>query len=96
MRIPSDRPRATVNTARSRAGRQERSPTIKQTVLSIYPPDGTYRPDVLEKMMESMRAVDEEVRAAAAYVFTGGLHEPSTAPWNSIGLAVFTVSPQRS
>jgi hypothetical protein len=34
---------------------------------------------VLEKMIENMRAVDEEIWAAAAWVFTGGLHEPSTA-----------------
>jgi hypothetical protein len=34
---------------------------------------------VLEKVMENMRAVDEKIRAAGAWVFTGGLHEPSTA-----------------
>jgi hypothetical protein len=37
MRIPSDRPQATVNTSRGCAGREERSPTMKQYVLSIYP-----------------------------------------------------------
>jgi hypothetical protein len=29
--------------------------------------------------MDNVRAVDEEIRAAGAWVFTGGLHEPSTA-----------------
>jgi dihydrofolate reductase len=35
--------------------------------------------DVLEKVMDNMRAVDEQIHAAGAWVFTGGLHEPSTA-----------------
>ena len=53
---------------------------MKQCVLSIFPPDGDpAAPDVLEKVMENVRAVDEEMRAAGAWVFTGGLHEPSTA-----------------
>jgi hypothetical protein len=28
---------------------------------------------------DNMRAVDEQIHAAGAWVFTGGLHEPSTA-----------------
>ena len=53
---------------------------MKQYLLSIYQPDGDPPPpDVLEKVMENVRAVDEEIRAAGAWVFTGGLHEPSTA-----------------
>jgi hypothetical protein len=34
---------------------------------------------VLEKVMQNVQAVDEEIRAAGAWVFTGGLHAPSTA-----------------
>jgi hypothetical protein len=44
MRIPSDRPRATGNTSGGLAGREESSPTMKQYVLSIYPPDGNPPP----------------------------------------------------
>ena len=53
---------------------------MKQYLLSIYQPDGDPPPpEVLERIMEDVRAVDEEIRAAGAWVFTGGLHAPSTA-----------------
>ena len=53
---------------------------MKQYLLSIYQPDGDAPPpDVLEKIMHDVRAVDAEIRAAGAWVFTGGLHAPSTA-----------------
>jgi hypothetical protein len=53
---------------------------MKQYLLSVYQPDGDPPPaDVLERVMRDVRAVDQELRAAGAWVFSGGLHAPSTA-----------------
>ena len=53
---------------------------MKQYLLSIYQPDGTPPPKpVLEKIMGDVRALREEIKAAGAWVFAGGLHPPSTA-----------------
>ncbi|HWE12941.1 MAG TPA: YciI family protein [Solirubrobacteraceae bacterium] len=53
---------------------------MKHYLLSIYQPDGDPPPpDVLEQVMQNVRAVDQEIRAAGAWVFTGGLHAPGTA-----------------
>jgi hypothetical protein len=53
---------------------------MKQYLLSIYQPDGDPPPaDVLEQIMRDVSEVDRELRAAGAWVFSGGLHSPSTA-----------------
>jgi hypothetical protein len=53
---------------------------MKQYLLSIYQPDGgAPPPEVLEKVMREVRALNEEIKAAGAWVFNGGLHPPSTA-----------------
>ena len=53
---------------------------MKQYLLSIYQPDGDPPPaDVLAEIMHDVRAVDEEMRSAGAWVFSGGLHAPATA-----------------
>ena len=53
---------------------------MKQYLLSIYQPDGDPPPpEVLEPIMRDIDAVDAEMRAAGAWVFTGGLHPPDTA-----------------
>jgi hypothetical protein len=53
---------------------------MKRYLLSIYQPDGDPPPaDVLDKVMQDVRAVDQELRATGAWVFSGGLHSPSTA-----------------
>ena len=53
---------------------------MKQYLLSIYQPDGDPPPpEVLEPIMRDIDAVDAEMRAAGAWVFTGGLHPPETA-----------------
>jgi hypothetical protein len=53
---------------------------MKQYLLSIYQPDGNPPPpEVLEPIMRDMTAVDQDMRAAGAWVFTGGLHPPGTA-----------------
>ncbi len=53
---------------------------MKQYLLSIYQPDGDPPPpEVLEPIMRDVDAVDAELRAAGAWVFSGGLHPPDTA-----------------
>jgi hypothetical protein len=53
---------------------------MKQYLLSVYQPDGDPPPaDVLERIMRDVSEVDRELRAAGAWVFSGGLHPPNTA-----------------
>jgi hypothetical protein len=53
---------------------------MKQYLLSIYQPDGEApAPEVLEPIMRDLEAVRQELKAADAWVFSGGLHSPSTA-----------------
>lgn len=53
---------------------------MKHYLLSIYQPDVEPPPaDVLDAIMRDVRAVDEEMRAAGAWVFAGGLHAAGTA-----------------
>jgi hypothetical protein len=53
---------------------------MKQYLLSIYQPDGPPPPrEMLEPIMKNVYAVRSEMQAAGALVFTGGLHEASSA-----------------
>ena len=53
---------------------------MKQYLLTIYQPDGAPPPaEVLEKIAADVQAVQEEMRAAGSWVFSGGLHAASTA-----------------
>jgi hypothetical protein len=53
---------------------------MKQYLLSVYQPDGDPPPSVdLEKVMRDVDALQQELKAAGAWVFAGGLHHPSTA-----------------
>ena len=53
---------------------------MKQYLLSIYQPDGGVPPpEVLEPVMRDVKALVEEIKAAGAWVFNGGLHPPGTA-----------------
>ncbi len=53
---------------------------MKQYLLSVYQPDGDPPPpDVLGPIMRDVEAWNAELRAAGAWVFTGGLHPASTA-----------------
>jgi hypothetical protein len=53
---------------------------MKQYLLSIYQPDGDVPPpEVLEPIVRDIAAVDEELRAAGAWVFTAGLYPPEVA-----------------
>ena len=54
---------------------------MKQYLLSVcYPPDGVQpAPDALAKIMRDVNAVRQEMVAAGAWVFAGGLHPANTA-----------------
>jgi hypothetical protein len=52
---------------------------MKHYLLSIYQPAGELPAGTLKKIMADVRDVDEELRAAGAWVFSGGLHPPETA-----------------
>jgi hypothetical protein len=53
---------------------------MKQYLLSIYQPDGDPPPpEVLEPIMRDLDALNQEIKAAGAWVFAAGLHPPSTA-----------------
>jgi hypothetical protein len=52
---------------------------MKQYLLSVYQPEGRPDQDVLDGIMKNLDALNEEMRAAGAWVFAGGLHPPSTA-----------------
>ncbi|MCW3027548.1 MAG: hypothetical protein JWN81_759 [Solirubrobacterales bacterium] len=52
---------------------------MKHYLLSIYQPAGELPPGDLKKIMADVRHVDEELRSAGAWVFSGGLHPPETA-----------------
>ncbi|GAA4537658.1 YciI family protein [Amycolatopsis samaneae] len=53
---------------------------MKQYLLSIYQPDGEPpAPEVLEPIMANLRALNQEMRDAGAWVFSGGLHSPDSA-----------------
>ncbi|MEQ4208486.1 YciI family protein [Actinopolymorpha sp. B9G3] len=54
---------------------------MKHYLLSIQQPDGAGPPppEFLEPIMRDVDAFNAELRAAGAWVFAGGLHEPSTA-----------------
>jgi hypothetical protein len=74
VRLADDKPAARVR-------RSVRKVTeLKQYLLSIYQPDGdTPPPEVLEPIMADIGALNAELRAAGAWVFTGGLYPPDTA-----------------
>ena len=53
---------------------------MTQYLLSIYQPDGPApEPEVLEPILRELDALNEEIRAAGAWVFAAGLQPPETA-----------------
>jgi hypothetical protein len=53
---------------------------MKQYLLSVYQPQGEPPPpEVLAGIMADLEALNEEMKAAGAWVFTARLHAPSTA-----------------
>jgi hypothetical protein len=54
---------------------------MTQYLISVYQPQSDQPPDpeMLERVMRDLDAVNEEIKAAGAWVFAGGLNSPSTA-----------------
>lgn len=53
---------------------------MQKYLLSIYQPTGeTPPPEFLEPIMRDLDALNAEMKAAGAWVFAAGLHDPSTA-----------------
>jgi hypothetical protein len=54
---------------------------MKQYLLTVcYPPDGTPpAPEALKKILADVNAVNQEMLAAGAWIFAGGLHPANTA-----------------
>jgi hypothetical protein len=53
---------------------------MTQYLLAMYQPTGgSLPPEKLEPIMRDLDVVNQELRAAGAWVFAGGLHEPGTA-----------------
>ncbi len=54
---------------------------MKQYLLSVITPSGVEPPppEVLGPIMENVRALNQELKDAGAWVFAGGLNSPSTA-----------------
>lgn len=49
-------------------------------LLSMYQPDGPApEPDILDPIMRDINAVERQMKDAGVWVFSGGLHDPSTA-----------------
>jgi hypothetical protein len=53
---------------------------MTQYLLSIYQPDGPPPADLdLERIMRDVYALQDDMKRAGAWVFSGGLHDASTA-----------------
>jgi hypothetical protein len=53
---------------------------MKQYLLTVYQPDGPPPPpEVLERISRDLDELNQELKAAGAWVFAGALHPPSTA-----------------
>lgn len=48
-------------------------------LLGIYQPEGGTPPENLDEIMREVEAFNDDLRAAGAWVFSGGLHAPDTA-----------------
>src|SRR3954452_7163853 len=53
---------------------------MNQYLISVYQPDGPPPPSIdLQKIMQDVAALRQEMQAAGAWVFSGGLHDASSA-----------------
>jgi hypothetical protein len=53
---------------------------MTQYMLTIYQPDGgPPPPEVMQKVMRELHALNEEIKSAGGWVFSRGLHAASTA-----------------
>jgi hypothetical protein len=59
---------------------QKEERAMAQYMLGIHQPAGDPPPpEVLDPIMRELDALNQEMRAAGAWVFAAGLHDPSTA-----------------
>ena len=53
---------------------------MKQYLLGMYQPDGpTPPPEVLDGVMRDLGVINQDIKDAGGWVFSGGLHPASTA-----------------
>jgi hypothetical protein len=53
---------------------------MKQYLLSVYQPDGPIpAPEIMARVTRDLDALNQELKAAGAWVFAGGLFPPSAA-----------------
>jgi hypothetical protein len=52
---------------------------MKQYLLSVFHPEGGDPPADIDQIMKDVAALNEEIQAAGAWVFAGGLFPSSTA-----------------
>jgi hypothetical protein len=53
---------------------------MRQYLLSVYMPDADPPPSVdLDRIMAELRALQDEMRSSSVWVFSNGLHPPSSA-----------------
>jgi hypothetical protein len=53
---------------------------MTQYLISVYQADGPVPPpEILDKIMAELDVLNQEIRAAGAWVFAGGLHPASSA-----------------
>ncbi|MFD5091854.1 YciI family protein [Amycolatopsis thailandensis] len=53
---------------------------MTQYLISLYQPDGPVPPpEFLEPIARKIQALNDEMKAAGAWVFAGGLHPPTTS-----------------
>jgi hypothetical protein len=53
---------------------------MKRYLLSVYQPEGEPGPEIdLDRIMRDVNALQDEMKAAGVWVFSGGLHPASTA-----------------
>jgi hypothetical protein len=52
---------------------------MERYLLSVYQPEGTPGPEVLEPVMRNLEVLNQEMRDAGVWVFAGGLRPPATA-----------------
>jgi hypothetical protein len=73
-----------------------REDPMTQYLLSVYQPDGPVpEPAVLDKIMAELTVLNDEMRAASAWVFAAGLHpaESATVVRDRDGEALITDGP---
>jgi hypothetical protein len=62
------------------AGLAPQGASMKTYLLSVVQPDGPTPPAAeLQKIISDLATLNDEMRAAGAWVFSAGLHAPSTA-----------------